>query len=819
MNMALAVNPTMEYSVVRSLVDMDYYLLASSRRADHFKELGYESAEAVESAAVLSMPGSHLEGLEYEPLFDYYTDTEKWGTQKAWRVLLADFVTDSGGTGVVHLAPAHGEDDQKTCEANGVPAFLSVDEGANYLPEVTDFAGVNVFDAVKPVMRHLRANGVVFSERDYHHEYPHCWRCGTPLVYKAVSSWFVRVTAFRDRMVELNQEVNWTPANVKDGVFGNWVANARDWSVSRNRYWGSPVPVWKSDDPAYPRVDVYGSLAEMEADFGVPVTDLHRPFVDSLVRPNPDDPTGKSMMRRVEDVLDVWFDSGAMPFAQMHYPFENVEKFEANHPSDFVVEYVGQTRGWFYVMHALSTALFDRPAFKNAVSHGVVLGNDGLKMSKKTKNYPDVNDVFNRDGSDAMRWFLMSSPVLRGGTLSVTDKAVTDGMRSAMLPLWNAYCFYRLYSVKHTPTWRTDSTNVLDRYLMAKLHDVVGNVTTALEGFDSVAASDHLTEFLDMLNNWYVRRSRARLWDEDVDAFDTLYTALEVLSRLAAPLLPMLTEVVWKGLTGARSVHLTDYPLASEFPADPAAVAAMDEVREVSSAALSLRKKHNLRVRQPLSSMTVVTEDAAKLNTFVSLLCEELNVKDVVLVEKTGDSAAEFGVDRKLKLNAPVVGKRLGKNAQTVFGAARSGDWQETADGVVVGRVALVEGEFEFVLEGNDDDALSFLKSDGFVMLDVALTPELESEGFMRDVVRAVQDARKNAELNVSDRVHLGLAFESFDDAALFGLDYSYLADETLALKVEFGSVSGFDYSETVAAGRYVNRGDFSVGLTVVDRA
>lgn len=525
MNLALAVNPKMVYGVVPSLLDGKRYLLAVSCLSDYADALGYET-DAVTDAVESTVSGEQLAGVSYEPVFDYYTDTAKWGTGNSFRFLLADYVNDGSGTGVVHQAPAHGEDDQKTCEAAGVPAFLSVDDGACFLSEVTDFAGLNVFEAVTPVMSALESKGRLFSSKSYVHDYPHCWRCRTPLVYKAVSSWFVKVTEFRDRMVELNQEVTWTPNNVKHGVFGKWVENARDWSVSRNRYWGSPVPVWKSDNPNYPRTDVYGSLAELEADFGVKVTDLHRPFVDSLVRPNPDDPSGESMMRRVEDVLDVWFDSGAMPFAQMHYPFENKERFEEVHPADFVVEYVGQTRGWFYVMHALSTALFDRPAFKSAVSHGVVLGNDGQKMSKSRRNYPDVNDVFNRDGSDAMRWFLLSSPALGGGNLVVSDKAVTEGMRQMMLPLWNTYCFYKLYAPEYEAVWRTDSSDALDHYVLAKLHDLTGSVTESLENLDSASACTQLAAFVDMLNNWYVRRSRARFWSgTDTDAFDAVHRA------------------------------------------------------------------------------------------------------------------------------------------------------------------------------------------------------------------------------------------------------------------------------------------------------
>lgn len=828
MNLALAVNPAMVYAVLHTSPESLHdgrYLLAASCLEAYAAELGYESLEAVQAAVEFTVTGDQLSDVEYEPVFSYYTDTAKWGTKKAFRFLLAEYVNDGSGTGVVHQAPAHGEEDQKTCEAAGVPAFLSVDEGACFLPEVADFAGLNVFEAVKPVMAMLAANGRLFSKKAYVHDYPHCWRCKTPLVYKAVSSWFVKVTAFRDRMVELNQEVNWTPNNVKHGVFGKWVENARDWSVSRNRYWGSPVPVWKSDNPEYPRTDVYGSLADMESDFGVTVTDLHRPFVDNLVRPNPDDPTGHSMMRRVEDVLDVWFDSGAMPFAKMHYPFENKETFEENHPADFVVEYVGQTRGWFYVMHALSTALFDRPAFKNAVSHGVVLGNDGQKMSKSSKNYPDVNEVFNRDGSDAMRWFLLSSPALGGGNLVVTDQAVTDSMRQVMLPLWNTYYFYKLYADGHKATWRTDSTDVLDHYVLSKLHNLTADVTASLEAFDSATACQQLAAFMDMLNNWYVRRSRPRFWDgNDANAFDTLYTVLETLARLSAPLLPMLTEAVWKGLTGGRSVHLTDYPKPHEFPVDYDGADAMDAVRTVSSVALSLRKKFNLRVRQPLASLTVAMDDAAALEVFAPLLCDELNVKKLVLVDDTEAEASRFNVVKRLKVDARSVGRRLGKEAQPVFTAARANDWVESAEGVLAGGVLLQSGEFSFTMESSEgtDNALSFLPGGGFVVLDTHMSPELEAEGLSRDVLRAVQNARRSAGFNVSDRVHLGLLFASENDRDAFLTSGVDVASEVLAVSMtvhhgDSRALLGFDpeHVETLTAGEYATRDGFSVALSV----
>jgi len=787
------------------------YLLAIDLVGNYAKDLGYENAEEALAAVSRTVIGSDLEGVSYDRLFDYYADTEEWGTENAWTILVADYVTTADGTGIVHQAPAYGEEDQRVCEAAGIPVILSLDDGGKFLSSVPDVAGLLWSDANKPLTQLLKAEGRLIRQASYEHSYPHCWRCRNPLIYKAVSSWFVRVTEFRDRMVELNQDINWVPDNVKDGQFGKWIGNARDWSISRNRYFGSPIPVWKSDNPDYPRIDVYGSLDELEADFGVRPTDLHRPYIDELTRPNPDDPTGQSTMRRISDVLDVWFDSGSMPFAQAHYPFENQDWFDSHNPSDFIVEYIGQTRGWFYVMHVLSTALFDRPAYKNVISHGIVLGSDGQKMSKSLRNYPDVNEVFDRDGSDAMRWFLMSSPVLRGGNLVVTEEGIREGVRQVMLPLWSTWYFFSLYANAsgengYTATWRTDSTDVLDRYLLAKTRDLVEEVGNDLELLDSTLAAGRLRDFADVLTNWYVRRSRDRFWDgvaadgTGSDAFDTLFTVLETVTRVAAPLLPLISERIWQGLTGGRSVHLTDWPDASAFPADAALVTAMDQVRAISSTVLSLRKQAGLRVRLPLASLTVVTSNTAALAPFDAILREELNVKSIDLVELADDSAAAYGITSKLTVNARAAGPRLGKSVQQVIQAARTGDWSEVDGVVTAGGIELADGEYELALATSQDAgasnaALALLPGGGFALLDTVTTPELESEGFARDVIRGVQDTRKAAGFEVSDRIRLDLIFFNQDDADSFARAVTVdVAGETLAVDFAVHSAStGFD--------------------------
>ncbi|MBB5955731.1 isoleucyl-tRNA synthetase [Saccharothrix tamanrassetensis] len=782
-NLAAAVHPDVDYVTVEA--NGERYLLAEARVPAYARELGEEPP------VVARYKGADLVGRRYAPPFDFFV-----GRENAHQVLAADYVTTEDGTGIVHIAPAFGEEDKVVTDAAGIEVVVPVDPHGRFTAEVPPYEGQHVFDANKAIIRDLRDAGLLLRHETYDHPYPHCWRCDNPLIQRAVSSWFVAVSRFKDRMVELNRQINWVPGHIRDGQFGKWLENARDWNISRNRFWGSPIPVWVSDDPEYPRVDVYGSLDELERDFGVRPTDLHRPYIDQLTRPNPDDPTGASTMRRVPEVLDCWFESGAMSFAQVHYPFHTSNTgqpqpgpdwFDNHYPGDFIVEYNGQTRGWFYTMHVLATALFDRPAFKNCVAHGIVLGDDGQKMSKSRKNYPDVNEVFDRDGSDAMRWFLMASPILRGGDLVVTERGIRDAVRQAVLPLWNSWYFLALYSNAEgvEGKWRTDSPHVLDRYVLAKTHDLVAEVTGQLDTYDISGACAAIREFLEVLTNWYVRRSRDRFWAGEQDAVDTLHTVLEVVSRVAAPLLPLTTEVVWRGLTGGRSVHLADYPAVGDLPADDALVAAMDAVRQVASTALSLRKGNKLRVRLPLARLVIAAGDVAQLAGFTEILRDEVNVKEVELTTDV-DAHGHF----QLAVNARVAGPRLGPDVQKVIKAVKAGDWSEEDGKVVAAGIELFPEEYEQRLVATDQGATAALpQNSGLVVLDTVVTPELAAEGIARDLVRVVQQARKDAGLDVSDRISLTLQLPEGEVTEAVRRFEEFVAAETLSTEVSYGTV------------------------------
>jgi len=556
-NLGLAVNSNISYKV--GIKNNKIFIAANVYEIDGIKSK-FANKSGVD--AEVWILGQYLIGLKYKPLFPYLANHEKiQNNQKAFTVLHGDFVTTEEGTGIVHMAPGFGEDDQILCKANGIPTLCPVDEAGKFNSEIFDLPslslkGRQVFDTNDDIIKYLKETGAWIKTDQYLHNYPHCWRTDTPLIYRAVSSWYVKVTDIKDRMVELNQDINWIPNHIKDGQFGKWLEGARDWSITRNRFWGCPVPVWKSESG---KIKVFGSVAELEKVAGRKVDNLHRPYIDEIVFEE-----NGEIFKRVTDVLDCWFESGSMPYAQMHYPFENKERFEENFPADFITEYVAQTRGWFYTLMVLSTALFDRAPFKNVICHGTILDEKSQKLSKRLKNYADPLEIFSTQGSDSMRFYMISQPVMRGQELRIDKdgKAIRDTLRLSIKPLINAFNFFCLYAnadgikAKRITVGR-DFENVLDRYALAKLKSAVSKIDKAMSNYDTVIACEEFNQFFEALNNWYIRRNRQRFWkgvdgnnvnQDKQDAYDVLYTILLSMCEASAPLLPFTSEFVWRSL-------------------------------------------------------------------------------------------------------------------------------------------------------------------------------------------------------------------------------------------------------------------------------
>ncbi len=772
-NLMLAVGADIDYAIMEEAGEK--YVLAEALLGKYKQQLQH-------ATQVGTIKGSELVGMRYEPLFPYFTDLKEKG---CFRILSGDFVSVEDGTGIVHIAPGFGEDDFNICVAHNrdFPIICPVDEAGCFTAEVSDYQGQQVFETNEPIIARLKEERKLVKKEQITHSYPYCWRTDTPLIYKAMSSWFVKVTDFKSDMLKTNEEITWTPDNIKYGRFGKGLETAPDWNISRNRFWGAPLPVWKSDNPDFPRIDVFGSVAEIKEKTGFDVTDLHRPYIDEVVYPNPDDPSGKTMMRRVPYVFDCWFESGSMPEGQVHYPFERKEWFESHFPADFIVEGIDQTRGWFYSLHVLGTALFGKPAYKHCLATGLLMAEGGVKLSKKLKNYPDPYQVLDTIGADALRWFLISSPAVKAGQAQVDKegKEVAKAARKAVLPFWNAYYFFCLYAnaegIKAEKI--TSSTDVLDRYILAKLKALVNQVKEKMFSYDMNVACNDCADFLDILNNWYIRRSRARFWDgTDTNAFNTLYTVLTTLAEIMAPLMPMMAEFVYRGLTGEKSVHLLDYPTTEGIADEQELIAQMDLVRQISSTAKSIREEHKLRNRLPLKSMTVAGKKADILKTFVDVLKDEVNVKDVFLQTDISAVANTF-----LYLKTPLIGKRLGRFMGAIMAANKANQWAINSDGTLaIAEQTLLPEEFELRLvlkDGLTGQALP--DNTAVIQLDTVVDPVLEREGIARDFVRMIQSRRKERNLDISDRITLAYRTDSDLVKAAVEEHREYIMEQVLA--------------------------------------
>lgn len=780
-NLACAVGKDIDYEVIS--LNNENYIIAKNT-LENFNE------ELKDHEKISEIKGENLVGIRYKPMFSYFKDNKN-----SFRVLEADFVNTDEGTGIVHMSPGFGEDDQMICEKNNIKLVCPVDDQGKFTKEIPEFEGMVVFDANEKIISFLKEKNIIIKKESYLHNYPHSWRTDEPLIYKSVNSWYVNVSSFKKRMVELNQEINWVPAHIKDGTFGKWLEGARDWSISRNRFWGSPIPVWRSDDPKYPRIDVYGSLDELEKDFGTRPKDLHRPHIDKLTRVNPDDPTGKSTMRRVPEVFDCWFESGSMPFAQVHYPFENKSWFESHFPADFIVEYIGQTRGWFYTMMVLSTAIFDKPPFKNSIGHGIVLDTNGVKLSKKLRNYPEPEKTWNKYGADSLRWFFCASSILKGQNLQIDmeGKGIADAQRLIITPLWNSFYFFCLYANAENISAKENysSDNPLDKYALLKTKELIENINEHLSNYDIASACQSVPNFIDAINNWYIRRSRPRFWkhadnNDSKNAYDTLYTVLINLTKALSPLLPLISEEIYTKLTNDKSVHLNDWPDTKVFPSDKDFLKKMDIIREISSAGLAIRKSNNIRVRQPLKEIIIAGDNIDWIKDFENYIIEEVNTKKII-IDENSDSLFR----NKIKINLKKLGPKFGKNTGKFMEAANKFQWKINEDKTLnILNETLQEDEYFLEKESLPGTETREITEENIVVsLNIDIDKDLEVEGVARDILRAIQSKRKELDLKISDKIIVNIFGEQIIKDTLIKFE-GYISSNSLAESISFSKKS-----------------------------
>ena len=771
-NMGLCAGPKLIYSKIRDKKSGDCYILTKTRINIYFEEGSYE--------VLAEMQGKELRGKTYEPLFDFAKS--HIDTTNTWAIQLDDYVSDESGTGIVHLA-CFGEDDVRIFQRENIPIFDPVDEEGNFLDYMGFIAGKNIKDADKAIVQRLKDEGKMFLHETVQHSYPFCWRTDTPLIYKPISTWFVNVVAIKDRMVEHNKTVHWVPGHIRDGRFGKWLENARDWAISRNRFWGTPLPVWKSEDGD---ILCIGSVAELEEMTGEKIDDIHKHFVDPLVVKR----NGKTY-NRVPEVLDCWFESGSMPYAQEHYPFENKERFEANFPADFICEGLDQTRGWFYTLAVLGCALFDTPAFKNCVVNGLILAEDGKKMSKRLKNYPDPNQMLNKYGADAVRLYMLNSPAVRGEDLRFSEKGLIETTRQQLLPLWNALVFLSTYAKidgwEPTPeNLSVKNNNPMDRWIMSRLQKLISEVQKEMDSYDLNRSVAPFVGFIDLLTNWYIRRSRRRFWkagqgQDKREAYATLYTVLLEFSKIIAPFIPYIADGIFRSLrheTDHESVHLAFFPEADSSYRDIELEKQMDLVLSTVTMGRALRAKYQLKIRQPLPKIFLLTHDPEAKNVLenlADLITEELNIKEIVITPDEKEL-----VNLSAKANFKTLGRKLGKKmkiAATAIAELNLDEIRKLQNGDSI--TLVIDGDNlglapEDVLIQRQEKEGLLVETDNrlTVALDTELSEDLIQEGFAREFVNKVQNMRKEMDLAVMDRISISFqgsaklndALENFTD-------------------------------------------------------
>lgn len=763
-NMALAVNENFDYAYVE--VENEVYVLGNAILNKYDKILGSNPN------IIKICKGSELVGKVYEPLTNYFEDKKDEG---AFKVIKADFVELDEGVGIVHIAPAFGEDDYWACKENKVPLVCPIDDKGCYTKEIKEFEGQNVIEANMNVLRYLKSSGKVILDGSIVHNYPHCWRCKTPLIYKAMDAWYFSIEKIKDKLIEKNEEINWIPETVKHGRFGNWLNNARDWNISRNRYWSTPIPVWECD--CCHKREVLGSINEIKNVSGIELKDLHRQHMDKVKYKC----SCGGVMIRVPEVLDCWFESGSVPFASKHYPFENKEWIDKYLPADFIVEYTGQIRCWFYYLHVLSVALFDRPAYKNCIVHGTLLAKDGKKLSKSSKNYTDPMELMKKYGTDAFRLYLFRSSAIIMNDLFFEDDGIKSQIQQILLPLYNCVSFFNSYAIldKFEPNEVVfpKSENELDKWILAKLYETEKIVTNSLNNYQIDSYVEPIVELINGLSSWYLRRSRRRFWSSEFtkdkqNAYETTYYVLINICKLLAPVAPVITDYLYKNLTNEESVHLSKWCNIPEEYKNETILKDTDIVQRIISLARTLREKENIKIRQPLSEIEVAfTKNYSSIvNKFKTTICEEINVKNINILNNVDEIA-----NVEYLPNFKTLGSKYGNKMKEISSLIKNNEFKYENNKYILNNNEILNDEDIIIRYSSKTNDIVANDSEIVLKLDTKLTDELKEEGLAREIVRNIQDTRKNLKLEINDRIYIDLDYNLKEDLK------KYVCNETLS--------------------------------------